>query len=515
MEATWIHAQMFTTFLAIIFVIRLATRLFFHGRTAHPRRNITSSRRLGKFEELFKIMSEEREGTTNSCYVTTFCSKESLKESLVRQALLRSAKRQPLLRAITKTVSNFSWLGRKNETYFEIIEPNKVADMLDLTKSDLLASQWQKEWYDILSTQIERGLQWKTVLFKEEYNPDSQNYVNTVMFRVNHCIIDGISGIKLCKQFLKDLNNISQDPSKDEDILSLELVPSFYEIISNTRLRSFWGDLQESLGMNFIYKFVRKMKLQIFLAVQPQKPYPLLMFQPSIEVQDLMYKVFSESQTSQICKACRSKGVTVTAALVAASHKAFCKLNESHRSTMPQQESIVHGFSISGLRVCRPKPPVEYLGNYILHEMFSISKNEGDFWLIAEEATKQIRTIITKERYVSAPLAEFDIFTPSEIVNEFQSPLDPKKKLKLCFGNFISSAGAFSFDDDSTCTYKLQECVYYSLPFGFSSFALHSNSTVNGKMSWVITCSKFVQRTIEEQFAMLCFETLLKATAQE
>lgn len=514
METAWILAQMFTTFLAIIFVIRLA-RCFLRRAVLPSQSGPSSSRRLGKFEECLRIFSNERQSTTNSCYVATFHSKEKLEESLVRKALLRLAKRQPMLRAVIKTVSNSSWFGQKNGSYFEIIDPNKVADMIELTTSDLHASQWQKEWYDIVLRPIETDLQWKTILFKEEYIPDSQNYVNTVIFRVNHYIIDGISGIKLCKQFLKDLNNVSQDPCEDEDILSLELLPSFYDMISKTRLRSFWDDLQESLGMNFIYKFVRRIKLQIFFALKTEKPWPFLTIQPSVEARDLLYKVFSERQTSQICKVCKSKGVTVTAALVAAAHKAFCKLTESQGSTMPQQELMLVLFAISGLHVCKPKLPVEYLGNYLLTEALSISKNEGDFWLIAEDATKQIRTIITEERYVSAQLAEFDIFTPSEVVNEIHSPLDPKKKLKLFAGNYISSAGAFTFDDNSSCSYKLHECVYYSLPFGFPSFCLHSNATVNGKMSWVVTCSKHIPHTIEEQFASLCFETLLREIAQE
>ena len=512
MDTAWILAQMFMTYLTIIFVIRLAR--CFIGRAAHPTQSTTSSRRLGKFEECLKIYSNERQGTTNSCYVTTFHSKEKLKESLVRKALLRLAKRQPMLRAIIKTVSNISWFGRKNESYFEIIEPNKVPQMIDLTTSDLHATEWQKEWYDVVLEPIDTGLQWKAILFKEEYIPDSQDYVNTVIFRVNHCIVDGIAGIKLCKQFLKDLNNVSQDPSKNEDIVSLELLPSFFEIISKTRLRSFYDHLKESLGLNFIYKIVRRIKLQIFFACKSEKPYRFLTIQPSVEVRDLLYKVFSERQTSQICKVCKSKGVTVTAALVAAAHKAFCKLTEGKGSTPPQQE-VTHAFAISGLRVCKPRPPVEYLGNYLLTEALSISKNEGDFWLIADKATKQIRTIIVEGRYVSLQLAEFDVFTPSETINELQSPLDPKKKLKLFTGNYISSAGAFTFDDNSTCFYKLHECVYYSLPFGFSSFALHSNVTVNGKMSWVITCNKFVPHTVEKQFARLCFETLLKEIPQE
>ena len=78
--------------------------------------------------------------------------------------------------------------------------------MINLTTSDLQASQWQKAWHDIVIRRLETGLLWQAILFTEEYLPNmSNNYLNTIIFRVNHCIIDGVSGMQLCKQFLSNL----------------------------------------------------------------------------------------------------------------------------------------------------------------------------------------------------------------------------------------------------------------------------------------------------------------------
>jgi hypothetical protein len=469
---------------------------------------------LGKFEESMEIFSNERQGTTNSCYVITLHSKKELKESLVRDALLRLAKRQPLLRAVIKIVSNSSWFGQSNESYFEIIEANKIGGMIHLTTSDVNASQWQKAWYDTAMSLVKTGLLWRTVLFAEEYLPDSENYVNTIIFRVNHSIVDGVSGMSLCKQFLSHLNSVAENTrASGEDVLSHELLPSFYAMINNNRSRSSWMDLQEYIGLHFIYKFMKRLKLCISLASKPKKPYPFFMTQPSLEVCDLVYKVFPETHTSQIRNVCRSKGVTVTGALMAAAHKAFCKLIKNQDLVIAKKpEELMHMFAVNGVRFCDPNPPAEYLGNFLVYEMLSMSCNTDDFWSMAQEATKQIHTIIREGKDVSAYLAEFDIFTPKELADEFQSPLDPKKKLLLFdIHNFISSAGAFTYDD-STSMYKLHECLYYSVPFGFASFATHFNTTVNGKMSWVIMCSKFVPGKIEEQFAALCFDILENET---
>ena len=509
-------AQISMALLVIIFIFILARGLLRRAIQASPSRLSSSSRRLGKFEEYLEIFSNERQGTTNTCYVMSLHSKEKLKQSLVFDALIRLAKRQPMLRAVIKVVSKFSWFGRNSDSYFEIIEPNKIGDMIDLTKSDLKASQWQKAWHDIVMRPIKTGLLWQAVLFAEEYDPDSENYVNTIIFRVNHCIVDGVSGMKLFKQFLRHLNSLYEDPRVGgEDVPTLELLPSFYELISNNQSRSLWKDLQESLGLNFVYKFVRRLRFRILLAHKPEKPYPFLMTQPSLEVHDLVYKVFSERQTLQICKVCRSKGVTVTAALIAAAHKALCKLFGNQGLIIAKNHQFIHFFAVNGLRVCKPKPPVDYLGNFLLTDILPMSSNIDDFWSIAQEATKEIKTKISDEKFASAQLAEFDIFTPREIAEEFHSPLDTKKKLKLFTENYLSSAGAFTFDGESVSMYKLHECLYYSVPFGYNSISCHFNMTVNDKMAWVIMCSKFVPHTIEQQFAMLCFDTLLNETQQE
>lgn len=510
-----ILAQMFWMFWVVVFVyivIKYIIRVAVRPGHFIP---ASSSRRLGKFEECLEILSNEREGTTNSCYVMTLHSKEKLTESVVRQALLRLAKRQPMLRAVIKTVSSCSWFKQNNEKHFEIIEPNKIVDMIDLTTSDIHASQWQKAWHDIVIRRLETGLQWQAILFTEEYLPDNNNYLNTIIFRANHCIIDGVSGMQLCKQFLDNLNSVSEDSrALDEDISSLDLQPSFYELIGNARPRSWWDYLPELLGMYYIYKLVTRLRLSFSLANKPRKPFQFLMAQPSLEVHDLVYKVFSERETSQVIKMCRSKRVTVTGALFAATHIAFCKLINTGNSIF--DEILTHGFPVNGLRVCKPKPPVEYLGHFAISATLPIATwyNGDGFWSTAQAATKQIQTIIKEGKYVSKQLSKFDIFTQKEIVDEFISPLDPGKKLKLLTENTISSAGAFTFSHNNTAIYKLHECLYYALCSGFPSFADHFNTTVNGKMSWVIMCDHFVPRPIEEQFAKLCFDTLLKETQE-
>ena len=516
MEVWWTLArQILTTFLVIIltsFLFRIIIR--FLRRTVHLWQSqftefSASRRRLGRFEEIMEIHSNERQGSTNSCYVMTLRSKIKLEESRVREALLCLVKKQPVLRAVIKTVSNSYWFRRHNEKYFEIVDPSKVGDMIDLATLDVYASQWQELWYDIVMRPVKSGLLWKAVLFKEEYLPQSENYMNTVIFKVHHCIIDGISGMKLCKQFLSNLNgDFENSPVRKQDTPSLELLPSFYEMMRNSQSKTLWNDVAECLGLHFILKLIARLKLGILSVNKHEKTYRFLMEKPLLEVHDLAYKLFSEEETSQICKVCRSKGATVTAALVTVSHTAFCKLFGNFIST--KQQNLTHIFALSGLRVCKPKPPVEYLGNYLLSEVLSTPSKDDEFWSIAQEVTKKIQQIVTEGKYVSEKLAEFDVFTPKEIVEQ-ESPLDTEKKKKLLVESYVSSAGAFAFDDD-TFMYKQHECLYYSIPYAFASLSSHFNTTVNGKMSWVILCNKLVPRALEEQFSELCFNILLEET---
>ncbi|XP_028393160.1 uncharacterized protein LOC114517572 [Dendronephthya gigantea] len=513
MDTVSIIGQSFSALLALVFITiflnTLIRRYLLKPTWPSQSRCTSTSRRLGKFEETMEIFSNERQGCTNSCYVMMLQSKEKLEESLIRKTLIRLAKRQPMLRAITKTVSNCSWFGSSSECYFEIIEPASVGDMINITKSDLRASQWQKSWVDIATKSVGAGLLWKLVLFSEEYLSDSENYLNTIVIRVNHCIVDGMSGMKLCKQFLNHLNSFSEDPRVHNEIVpSLELCPSFYEMIYNTQPWSLWKYLQETLGLYFIIKVLKRITLHISLISKPENPHQFFMMQPKSEGRDLRCKIFSESETLQIRKVCKSKGATVTGALMASAYFALCKLIESEGVTKPQE--LMQLFAVNGLRVCNSKPPEEYVGNFFLSEMLPMPyvSSENDFWATSQEATKGIQNII-KERGkdLSKHLAEYVIWTPREMVEEVLSPNNSSKELL----NYVSSAGAFTFsDDDEMSTFKLQSCLFYSIPYAFSSFSCHFNTTVNGKMAWVIVCSDFVQPTIEDQFVNLCFDTFQK-----
>ena len=115
----------------------------------------------------------------------------------------------------------------------------------------------------------------------------------------------------------------------------------------------------------------------------------------------LIYKVFSETHTSRIRNVCRSKGVTVTGALMAAAHKAFCKLIKNQDLLIAkEQEELMHMFAVNGVRFCEPKPPPEYVGNFLVYEMLPMSCNTNDFWSMAQEATKQIHTIVRQGKYI-------------------------------------------------------------------------------------------------------------------
>ena len=75
----------------------------------------------------------------NICLGISITSKKCLVRQHVCNALILLAKRQPMLRAVITTAAN-------GDEYFEITDINKVITLLDISTSDVKASDWQDVW---------------------------------------------------------------------------------------------------------------------------------------------------------------------------------------------------------------------------------------------------------------------------------------------------------------------------------------------------------------------------------
>ncbi len=495
--------QLFMTAACVFILYKIVKCFTANGTTASLPPN-TQRRRLGLSEECMDIISMEKSGAGNICIAISITSKQSLLHQHVRDALVLLAKRQPMLRAVMTIMDGVK--------YFEIKEMNEVISMLDITTSDVKASDWNDVWFPYTAKQRGNGLLWRVVILQEEFMPDTKDYANTIMFNFNHACTDGVSSVKFCKQFLDNMNELANGTSHvDQEISSLDLLPYFHEIVTRNRIwHSLFNFMLAYCGLRPILKFCLQKLLHRFMEKIPNNPYHE-QFPPSIGASEspvpsrLNVKVFTKDQTKNIIQACKTNNCTVTGAITAAAHLAFCELIEQGKS---KDIMLKTSFAINGQRYCDPKPHEDYLGYFVYDCMDFYIKYLGganvDFWKLAQNTTRQIKDFVRNEAYITENTVIGGLFEPGELVrlfinDDFMAKSD---------SNYISSFGCFSFGEQQHDTYRLHECIINSLFHNLSFTFCHFNYTINGKMAWQIGSNVTVDSNHAEKFASLCFSRL-------
>ena len=489
---------------ACVFILHKIVKSFPASRTTTSLPQNTQRRRLGPSEELMDTISIEKLGSGNICLAISLTSKQSLVHQHVRDALVLLAKRQPMLRAVITIVD-----GNK---YFEIKEINEVITMLDITTSDVKASNWNDVWFAYTAKQRGNGLLWRVVILQEEFMSDTKDYANTLMFNFNHACTDGVSSVKFCKQFLDNMNDLANGTScVDQEVSSLDLLPYFHETVTRGRIwHSLFNFVLAYCGLRPILKFCFQ-KLSRRLAEKiPNNPY-YGRFPPNIGASQLPIpsrlnvKVFTEDETKNIIEACKTNNCTVTGAITAAAHLAFCELIEEEKL---KDIMLKLSFAINGQRYCDPKRHKDYLGFFVyIYVDFYIKYLAGvtvDFWKLAQETTWEIKDIVKNEAFIAKNTVVSGLLKPTEQAElSTDEKLFPKSKT-----NSVSSFGSFSLCKRQHDIYKLHECIINSLLHNLNCTFVHFNYTINGKMIWQIASNLTVDSKKAEKFANLCFSRL-------
>ena len=474
---------------------------------------LTTRRRLGKYEALMNLLSEQRQKSIEVGLIFSLRSETKLLKEHVHQALVMLGKRQPMLRAIIAS-SVDSAPGEKYR-YFEIMDGDKITDMIDFTSSEVKASQWNDVWQEVAFKERGTRLLWKAVILQEEFLSEAKCYMNTLIFNFNNCCVDGVSSMKFTQQFLHYLNGLAEGSiTSDKNISSLSLSPSIMDLLTREGSWSLWPFLASCLGIPWITKLFFKKVLRRALSHKKCNPF-FAQFPPNPKPSvtpksNMIFKIFNENETSSIVKACRLNGCTVTGALMAANHLAFCKLLQDGGYSR-EDVLLEHNVAINGQRDCQPKLPKEYLGHFACVQPLFIpyADDKSDFWKLAQESTKRIQDdLLKEEKYAKETVALFDAFSPEEVLNEMFSPLDLQDFVRLSACTGVSSAGSFDFrEEQKEHRYKLHECLFNSLVHDLVNVFIHYNTTVNGKMSWVIKYDPSKVNSAQAQrFANLCFD---------
>ena len=479
------------------------------ARVLSPNSAGSNRRRIGHLEEILDMFSMEKSGTRNICVSISITSKQSLAHQHVYDALVLLSKRQPMLRAVIATMAN-------GDRYFEIKEIKEVITMLDITTSDVKASVWQNIWFEYTAKPRKNGLLWRVVILQEEIMKDTKAYANTLMFNFNHACIDGVSSVKFCEQFLNYMNELANGTTTaDEEISSLDLLPYYHEIVTRGRFwHSLFNFVHAYCGLRLIMKFCMKQMLNRLMQKKPNNPYRaqfLRNSEVSTAVQcRLSVKVFTRKQTNDMIQACKANDCTVTGAIAAAAHLAFCEVIGQDQ---PNSElELGTAFAINARRFCDPKPPQEYLGYFVYAcENFYLkymTADTTDYWKLAKETTQQINDFVKKEAYVFKATVVTGLLEPRELFNFSVS--DEVFAKGGC--NLVSSLGCFNFGNHQPETYKLNKCFINALNHGSAYTFCHFIHTINGKMTWQITTTDEVHTKHADKFASLCFSMLNKTT---
>ncbi|XP_028416609.1 uncharacterized protein LOC114540684 [Dendronephthya gigantea] len=403
------------------------------------------------------------------------------------------------------------------DKYFEIKEICEVIGMLDITTSDVKASDWQDVWFEYTAKQRGNGLLWRVVILREEFLSDTRKYVNTLMFKFNHSSIDGVSTVKFCKLFLNTMNELANATSSvDQEIPSLDLLPQFHEIVTRHRIwHSLYNLLLTYCGLRQILKVLMKKIITRQRGKKPNNPYHK-QFPPNPEVSKLSVpcrlniKVFSEKQSSDIIQTCKANNCTVTGAITAAAHLAFSRLMEHGN---PKDTEIDFSFPINALRFCDPKPDKDYLRYFVYMQngcyMNYAPDDDGEFWKLAKETTEEIKSYVKKERYITEETVVSGVMEPIEII----SPFITGKLIPKCPCNLISSMGSFNIGGQQNVTYKLNECFINDLIHDATCTFSHYIYTINGKMTWEIVSNVTVDDEHAEIFANHCYDKLTELTS--
>ena len=498
--------QLLLTAMCIFLVYKFANFTFGKARRKPLLKPGTVGRPLGSFETLFDVFSDERGGLGNICVALSLTSKQSLSHQHVRDALMLLAKRQPVLRASRITSEN-------GDRYFEIKEISEVVTMLDITCSDVKSSDWKDVWFEYTAKQFGSSLLWRVAMLQEEFRPDTQDYVNTLMFCFKHSIIDGISSVKFCKQFLHNMNELANGAIVDKEVLSLSLLPYFHDVISRKRTRQLVLNFVLTFcGLRSILRIPVKRMAYFYCKTVKYNPY-YAQHPPPLDVSSfvgpcrLNMKIFTENETKNILRACKANHCTVTGALAAAANLAFCELVRDGTSRI-EDAKIRWEFTINAQRFYDPKPHEEYLGLFVyasgeLCTKYLSGTDDVDFWKVAQKTTKEIQNVVNSEGFVTAETVLYNVLKPDDAA----CAIDRKTAISLSCCNSVASYGAFDFGAESRQNpYKLQGCSIQVANHGFPLIFSHSNHTINGKMSWQITHdASRVENDHARKFADLCF----------
>ena len=458
------------------------------------------TRRLSKYEELHLFVGRfSHINLTNALIIR---SKQPLGKSLVHEALLRLAKRHPLLRS--RIVEDKA----KNCFYFKPMDVIKVNLSVDESG----------DWKSIAEEQlrvvhnVESGPLWRVVFlpntsYKDEIQSDYV-YESACVFGFSHVGIDGTSYMRLFGEFVDALNDAMNNVPAD--IKPFDILPPLDAYLGPSPKQSFLQKIRRAailLLTNFPGFFTK-------LIQRNATPPPFVKNNglerernPDATKKSCIVPVeLSEQQTSHMLKACKEHKVTVHGVVQAAACIAYAELSQGGRLSSPTM--LVAGPTVNMRPHIEATVPADYVGCYY---SLIFMKNHIEPGMSIWDLAKTVSTFIHKSiaEQVPSKIAYYFI-SLLEIVKNVPALMTPPDPIDRMDDMHFTNLGNVSFlNRGSDRAVKLSARFGCSSEFRQGAIFSVNLATFNGKV--FLTCGYYphvTNKTVAEKFANMLIQKL-------
>ena len=131
-----------------------------------------------------------------------------------------------------------------------------------------------------------------------------------------------------------------------------------------------------------------------------------------------------------------------------------------------------------------------------------------DLRQFADETTTMIHNALNQELHIKQGVAVMNALSAEELCDELYSSSDPGAIMRLSPCKVLSNLGSFDFGQEQH-QHDVRECLFTGVVGKLAGIFIHTITTVNDKLSWIISSSRSrVEEDKSQQFAKLCFNTL-------
>ena len=441
-------------------------------------------------------------GYSDICSSITIRSSCILSRDLLQKSLEKVVQRQPLLRARIIQKND----GQK---WFEIGQAGEInVTHLDKDESDL--ADVIEQLFSTVKYDVNDQYRWKVFRLRQKFDFVTKSYLNVLVFHCSHAIADGRSMQVFLREVVSNLNTIGD--TDFGEVSRFPLLPSNAILLGN---HVNWPRWQTWLMLPHMYSLI----IRATLTIQSLQSFtnPVLRRLQSLvqgtgtaetKVQPgtrVLLRNIPSHTVAKLSKKCRSQGSTVTGALSAACHIAFCELLSAEEHLRSASNDIT--IAVSSRPLHSPKIPSDYIGNFVgsLNYNLPMSRGREEFWDLARLLSTMIQEDVRRAKHIQfvsgLEAARKAIF--EQIVREASLDISERRSS----GHAFSSIGKFDWPSREDDVFKMENLYIVAASHRMFPTFVNFAVTINDKLNWTISFDRSViSREIAQRYSDCAWE---------